>query len=89
MLVLSRKLNESTIIQQGGKEICRVTIVEIDRNKIRLGFTAPREIEIYREEILSRPRSGQQPPSPPCPGSGGAAGQPEHGGSGLGFDPPG
>ena len=47
MLVLSRKLNQTVVI---GDNI-RVTVVKIDRNLIRLGFEAPTEIPIYREEI--------------------------------------
>lgn len=49
MLVLSRKKNEKFYI---GKDIC-VTVVEIDRGKIRLGIDAPRDVSIYREEIMT------------------------------------
>lgn len=49
MLVLSRKLGEKIYI---GKDIC-VTVVDIDRGKIRLGFEAPREVVISREELIT------------------------------------
>ena len=48
MLVLSRKLGEKIVI---GENIC-VTVVEIDRGKIRLGIEAPRDVPVYREELL-------------------------------------
>lgn len=48
MLVLTRKLGERVMI---GNDIV-VTIVEIDRGKIRLGIEAPKNVLIYREEIL-------------------------------------
>jgi carbon storage regulator len=49
MLVLSRKLGEKIHI---GDQIC-ITIVDIDRGKIRLGIEAPREVPIYRQELLT------------------------------------
>jgi len=48
MLVLSRKIGETLVI---GDNI-RVTLVDIDRNKIRLGITCPREIPVWREELV-------------------------------------
>lgn len=48
MLVLSRKLGEKIYI---GDNIC-ITVVDIDRGKIRLGIEAPREVAIYRQELL-------------------------------------
>ena len=50
MLVLSRKVNETVII---GDNI-RITVVAIDRNQIRLGFEAPKEVKIYREEVIKK-----------------------------------
>lgn len=47
MLVLSRKLGEKIFI---GESIC-ITVVDIDRGKIRLGIEAPRDVPIYRQEI--------------------------------------
>ena len=48
MLVLSRKIGEK--IHIGGNII--VTVVDIDRDKIRLGIEAPLDVKIYREELL-------------------------------------
>lgn len=47
MLVLSRNLSEKILI---GDNIV-ITVVDIQRGKIRLGIEAPRDIPIYREEI--------------------------------------
>lgn len=53
MLVLSRKLLEKICIRVGddGPDIW-VTVVDIDRGKIRLGFDAPKDIIITRSELL-------------------------------------
>ncbi|MDO8598037.1 MAG: carbon storage regulator [Sulfuricaulis sp.] len=50
MLVLSRKKNEAVTIKAGGVEI-RVVLVEIRGDKARLGFEAPRDAAIHRDEI--------------------------------------
>lgn len=48
MLVLSRKKEEEVII---GDDIV-VKVVDIQGDKIRLGFKAPRHIKIHRKEVL-------------------------------------
>jgi carbon storage regulator len=48
MLVLSRKLGEKICI---GENIS-ITVVDIDRGKIRLGIEAPREVPVFRQELL-------------------------------------
>ncbi len=48
MLVLSRKLGEKIFI---GENIC-ITVVDIDRGKIRLGIEAPREVSVVRAELV-------------------------------------
>jgi carbon storage regulator len=49
MLVLSRKQGEQVLI---GENIW-LTVVEIGTNRVRLGFTAPVETLILREELHS------------------------------------
>jgi carbon storage regulator len=56
MLVLSRKLGEKIYINEN---IC-ITVVDIDRGKIRLGIEAPRDVPIFRQELL---QGGQTPPA--------------------------
>lgn len=52
MLVLSRKLGEKIYV---GDNLI-ITVVDIDRGKIRLGIRAPKDIPVYREELLSPSR---------------------------------
>jgi carbon storage regulator len=47
MLVLSRKKDESIVIDQR----ITITILEVRGDKIRLGIDAPKEIPILREEL--------------------------------------
>jgi carbon storage regulator len=49
MLVLTRKLGEQIVI---GDRI-RLTVVAIQGNQVRLGFMAPGDVHIQREELLS------------------------------------
>jgi carbon storage regulator len=48
VLVLSRKLDESIII---GSNIT-LRVLAIDRNRVRLGIDAPKQVAIRRAEIL-------------------------------------
>ena len=47
MLVLSRKKNESIIID----DKIVITVIEIRGDKVRLGIEAPREVAIHRSEV--------------------------------------
>ncbi len=55
MLVLSRKTSESIIINDN----IVVTVVDISGNKVRLGFTAPKEVTIHRKEVYERIQRSQ------------------------------
>lgn len=52
-LVLTRKLNESVILHKDGKVIADVKITRIDRNQVRITFTADTDVSIDREELYN------------------------------------
>lgn len=47
MLVLSRKKNESIIINDN----IRIVVVEVQGDKVRLGIEAPKDIPVHRQEV--------------------------------------
>ena len=47
MLVLSRKKNESIIINHD----ITVVVVEVRGDKVRLGIEAPQEVPVHRQEV--------------------------------------
>ncbi|AZN38523.1 carbon storage regulator CsrA [Paenibacillus albus] len=49
MLVLSRKKGESVIIQDN----IEITILEVNAETVKIGFKAPRDIEILRKEVYA------------------------------------
>ncbi|MCH8839390.1 MAG: carbon storage regulator CsrA [Planctomycetes bacterium] len=63
MLVLSRKKNESIIINDN----ITIVVVEIRGDKVRLGVDAPKEIPVHRNEVYEAIRRSQQVSSDqPC-----------------------
>ena len=54
VLTLGRKAQESVIIRCGDVTI-EVVMVEIRGDRARLAFSAPRHVEILREELEGRP----------------------------------
>jgi carbon storage regulator len=71
MLVLSRKKNESIVINND----ITIVVVEIRGDKVRLGIEAPKEVSVHRREVfeaIQREREGVPPPPatvqpPPTP----------------------
>ena len=50
MLVLTRRPGESIVV---GENIV-VTVIEIKGGQVRIGIDAPREVDVYREEIYEQ-----------------------------------
>lgn len=55
MLVLTRHIDEKIII---GDNII-VSVLGVQGNHVRLGFTAPKNVSVHREEIYQRIQQGQ------------------------------
>ena len=66
MLILSRKSNESVVVSQqhGSQPMLTVTVLEINGNKVRLGFEADARVPIHRSEVWERIRNENQPDAP-------------------------
>jgi carbon storage regulator len=50
MLVLSRKKNEAIYI---GKDV-KIVVLSVNNGVVKLGFEAPKEVNIVREELLNK-----------------------------------
>ena len=55
MLVLSRKKNESIVINDD----ITIVVVEIRGDKVRLGVEAPKEVPVHRNEVYEAIRRNQ------------------------------
>ena len=52
MLVLTRKRGQFVeLLDTEGKIICRVCVIRVNGEQIKLGFDAAKEVRIKREEI--------------------------------------
>ncbi len=56
MLVLSRKKNESIVINDN----ITIVVVEVRGDKVRLGIDAPKDVPVHRKEIYNAIRSGEK-----------------------------
>ncbi|MGE5328916.1 MAG: carbon storage regulator CsrA [Deltaproteobacteria bacterium] len=50
MLVLTRKRNESIIINDD----IEITVIDIQNDQVRIGITAPKDVSIYRKELYTQ-----------------------------------
>lgn len=50
MLVLTRRVNEKILI---GDNIV-LTVLEVRGDQVRLGIDAPRDVKVFREEVVLR-----------------------------------
>jgi carbon storage regulator CsrA len=73
MLILSRRNSESVVVGDPNghmEQMLKVTVVRIDRGRVRLGFEVPGDIPVNRWEVWHRIRASKQPESPPSVPSG-------------------
>ncbi|MEX2137825.1 MAG: carbon storage regulator [Pirellulales bacterium] len=60
MLVLSRKASESVMV--GGNDrherMLKVTVLEIEGSRVRLGFEADKDVPVHRFEVWERVHAG-------------------------------
>lgn len=59
MLVLTRKREQSIVI---GDNV-EIMVLGVSGDKVRLGITAPREVEVFRKEVIAD-RTGQREAAP-------------------------
>lgn len=52
LLVLSRKRGEILIFTKDKIPLGSIHIVEVDRGKVRLGIKFPKDIKIFRSELM-------------------------------------
>lgn len=60
MLLLGRREQEKAFIDVPPSDTptrIEVLVVDMQRGKVRLGFTAPRSVAIHREELLPQSRN--------------------------------
>ena len=66
MLVLSRKSQESVVVggANGFEYLLKVTVIEIDCGKVKLGFEADKGVPVHRWEVWQRLHATGPPDSP-------------------------
>ena len=69
MLVLTRKSQESVIVggSNGFERFLKVTVLQINGGKVRLGFEVDSEVPVHRSEVWERLRHGGPLESPTAP----------------------
>ena len=56
MLVLTRKNRESVVVlkNEAGEPMLKITVLEIEGGRVKLGFEAEQRLPIHRQEIYER-----------------------------------
>ena len=62
MLVLTRKCQEAVVVSgaDGCNVLLKVTVLGIDRGKVRLGFEAADDVPVHRLEVWERIRDNKK-----------------------------
>ncbi len=58
MLVLTRRKLEQLVITLGDQTVL-VRVLEVSRDRVRLGIIAPKEVAVHREEVARRIAEGE------------------------------
>lgn len=56
MLVVTRKANESITISDN----IEITVLEITKDKVKIGINAPKEVKIFRSELKTLRQTNEQ-----------------------------
>jgi carbon storage regulator CsrA len=66
MLVLSRKSQEAVVVGGSGgfERVLKVTVLEISRGKVRLGFEVHADVPVHRLEVWERIHASGLPGGP-------------------------
>ena len=59
MLVLSRKKNEQLVIRLGNETVV-VRVLDVARDRVRIGIIAPQSVAVHREEVARRIQEWQK-----------------------------
>ena len=67
MLVLSRRAQEAVAVggSSGFERMLKVTVLEIDRGKVRLGFEVGKDVPVHRWEVWERIQAAERPDGAP------------------------
>ena len=63
MLVLTRRVQQSIVI---GKDVV-VTVLEVRGDQVRIGVSAPRDIDVHREEVYAELQEANRSAASPTP----------------------
>ena len=58
MLILTRRVGETIIIETPAGERIEVTVLAVKGNQVRIGTQAPDDVHILREELLKPEPAG-------------------------------
>ena len=59
MLVLSRKKDEQLVIRLGEQTVV-IRVLDVARDRVRIGIIAPRSVAVHREEVARRIKEWQE-----------------------------
>ena len=63
MLVLTRRSQQSIMI---GKDVV-ITVLEVRGDQVRIGVSAPRDVEVHREEVFLELQAANRSAASPSP----------------------